>query len=1125
MRTQANLQSVSGPKFGRVVSAHALWAILARLGAIAATAAGVSHVAWGNEPIRPRSAEELNQFSTITKEAANHVPGSRVAWADYGRILRDFPGLAEDLELSHPEAGRLNEADKSKLDAWLISNFAFVGSKQAALDGVRQTPISLDKTKTTQAYRPRDWKRSAVLEARSQKAGAVMGMVDVKGFGHGAQTEDSLLNSQVSQFKEIQKDIQDASNPDQKRLDRLRTGGHSDGLMSFGEAGAEVTRQRAVQALFERKELPLETVESYAILELPFRILKDGDQTMPAALCLRQAHFGREYDTHLAPDEVFIDPRGKKQSTASGTIVDFGGVVIPHPALKTHFGHDESKLDTVGGEKVPDAQYSNPWAWAHQAADSAHRSAMRLHIEDMDAAVEKALREHAEQFEIPKPSVLSLKDRTALAQSLEKQLRSDQVSMHLLPRKFNQGWMNRPELFQSIELYLVHLLREEAPKKGDRDRWFDAAKIGLGNSNFPKFKEQIQTEYSKTSDPYERFKLLRMIAAVDQPEAFGLFLDSVRRDKPLKHHWNLLLSGAFKQLLDRGYGSAEECVQAVSLILDHDSVDLGSELALKGLIERLLKDLNLMSPLSRRELVALLNRYFLKEQSLGVSAAPMQTLARQLIDQASASQSELPSAEFSLGLVVGHPKVRTALEITARMKPWKDVLAQLQPLALLASKAASSAPKETHRQLLMDLAEISRDDASYEVLKELRDPLAFLIKKVESKSFRPTPVALKAIEDELLASFYRSDFRLLDQHRKMKKALLGIDDPKALNWMLKWAGSSLDKGFFSQLVSEKFESVANSENSVHMHFLISALEDDKTAFAASRALKDRKDLFSLKALLSAPLQGDGARSWVCDIVGARLSQLSPIYWQEILPLLAQPLKGGQVVQKDYEEALKRAVHQAPSEKLVELVLNNLSAEEKAAKQGGVESGSPAAASSPVALIARTWIEKGLVKPVGASRALYDSLLLALVRNFKWSHDAGLDGFLRAQLSSLPSEPILSEVLNGISKDRGVVSRTLSYAHPVYPWSKLATQLVENWASSLASASSKVSDELRTKIAEALASSPEPVVAEKYREVFEQLGGRVPHGPSVQIQAALAAASPQTLELGRRLSGAVKPCGK
>lgn len=318
-----------------------------------------------NEPIRPETPADYSSELGMTVESSVEVRGTAVAWANYPAIRRDFPAIR------HFTDQQINE--------WLIQNFSFIGASQSDLNGLRNSTIDTGPRRKP-AFRPDEWKRSAVLEAVGPD-GSPIGMVDIKGFGHGAQTYQAT-HAQVEKFN--------YSKGSAKEIDALRIANHSDGLMSMGEAIAETTRQRAAQMLFEMSGSELETVESYAILALPFDILKNGNQTIPAALYLRQAHVGRTSGLSVPPS-IYTDEAGHKQMTATRSAIDFGGVTITDERLKKNFGSAVARS--------VDPQESKPWMWGHETAAAWKRGdhrAVYKHVNEMLAPIEEAYKNSPE---------------------------------------------------------------------------------------------------------------------------------------------------------------------------------------------------------------------------------------------------------------------------------------------------------------------------------------------------------------------------------------------------------------------------------------------------------------------------------------------------------------------------------------------------------------------------------------------------------------------------------------------------------------------------------------------------------------------------------------------------------
>lgn len=337
-----------------------------------------------NEWIRPRSPFDFSEQSQVTAEEAVPVAGARVAWADYEALRRDFPPLRE----MSPE----------EINQWLLHNFSFVGAGQPGLNGIRNTPIPPSSASPVPAFRPKGWRRSAVLEARDPRdppgekpARPPLGLVDVKGFGWGAQPDSSGAGVEEQQL---------LARLSPEKIDQLRIRSHSDGLMSLGEGVAEIFRQKAAQRMFEKSGLGIETVESYALLALPFRILKENGASVPAGLYLRQAHEGRGQFLPI-PSFFYSDYHGHHQRTDLDSAVDFGGVVLRDPELADHWG----KLETTAtGAPATgwDPQQTRPWAKGHELAEAFMRDPdpgiIENHLREMLSSLDAWIARHPEKF-------------------------------------------------------------------------------------------------------------------------------------------------------------------------------------------------------------------------------------------------------------------------------------------------------------------------------------------------------------------------------------------------------------------------------------------------------------------------------------------------------------------------------------------------------------------------------------------------------------------------------------------------------------------------------------------------------------------------------------------------------
>ncbi|HLE01500.1 MAG TPA: hypothetical protein VJB59_14650 [Bdellovibrionota bacterium] len=306
---------------------------------------------YADEYYRPERYADLPSGTIGDKMV--RVKGAKVAWADFAALRRDFPDL--------------RPLTDTQISTWILDRFGYISEAQLELNDVRQTPIPVEKGKTKFGMRPVTYDRAAVEETGFKNGG----LIDLKGAGH-RKGSPSLLK-QIADFKAA------AGNWDE--INKIHIRNHTDGLMSLGEAIAEVTRQNAAQKLFDLHHATggkrLQTVESYFIISLPFEILKGHGTKVPAALYGRQANAGRPNGLKV-PDKIYIDSEGAKQASEMGAAVDFGGVQIKDPRLADRFGMLDSS--SFG------AQYSKPWAYGHDTARAFYYRndtfAIYRHLED-----------------------------------------------------------------------------------------------------------------------------------------------------------------------------------------------------------------------------------------------------------------------------------------------------------------------------------------------------------------------------------------------------------------------------------------------------------------------------------------------------------------------------------------------------------------------------------------------------------------------------------------------------------------------------------------------------------------------------------------------------------------------
>lgn len=341
-----------------------------------AISAGHSPSAYGDEMVRPEDYQAWESGGTT--QTHFHIPGSSVAWADYEALRRDFPSIRGLTE--------------TQIDSWIIDNFAYLSEAQLRLRGIRVDDFAVDLNRSAPFFHPPDYNRASVaIEHAGFSSGSnqsQLALIDLKGTGHG---NPSNVESQVRSFEAAKQNLDPA-----RALDEIRIHDHSDGMMTLGEAIAEVTRQKAVQAGFDlvnaRTGSSHQTVESYFVIHLPVSILKDKGRSDPAAIYGRQPHIRGSGRLEIPP-QVYQDDFGGRQASALRSAVDFGGVVILQPKLISTFGDPRSI--TVSTRQ--DAQLSLAWRYAHQTANyfvanvqqsqREARHAVHAHVQTMLAPV------------------------------------------------------------------------------------------------------------------------------------------------------------------------------------------------------------------------------------------------------------------------------------------------------------------------------------------------------------------------------------------------------------------------------------------------------------------------------------------------------------------------------------------------------------------------------------------------------------------------------------------------------------------------------------------------------------------------------------------------------------------
>lgn len=340
----------------------------------------LTYHAIGDEVFRPQTIEDVPYESV---DEMVHIKDAKVAWMDIAALRRDFPGL--------------RTFSNDQIRQWIIDEYAYISKEQLKLNGIRHTAVPTDPNKIRKGHRPKTFKRSIECETGLSSGG----IVNLKGSGFPTDSEDVANQIKVS----------NTNFPDprlkQEHLNTLQKS-KLNGVMTHGEAIAEVTRENALRKLFDLHNTKLgtnfQTVESYFIITVPAEILRGDNQKDAMAILGRQSSIGRP-NYYPAPNSIYEDHQGLKQMSIFGSAgVDQGGTIITDPRLAYNYGVEGYVPDPTipmykEGDNFfynlgagPDPQESNAWKWAHTtaAADARgeteaipnHMSAMMRPIDD-----------------------------------------------------------------------------------------------------------------------------------------------------------------------------------------------------------------------------------------------------------------------------------------------------------------------------------------------------------------------------------------------------------------------------------------------------------------------------------------------------------------------------------------------------------------------------------------------------------------------------------------------------------------------------------------------------------------------------------------------------------------------
>jgi hypothetical protein len=275
---------------------------------------------------RPQKLDEIRRFLPLDAYSLVFVPGAKLVWADYQALVRDFPFL--------------QGSDRRTLDQWILREFSYISETQLELGELRNTKIPVTAQKKI-GYRQANFSsehqefqgRGDILEVFDLQGNSV-GLIDRKGVG--------ISRKKLQENLALVEKYQREGNPQ-----GIETKNLSNGLAYLGEACIEAASMKVTQRVFDwinaRKDFdltfpqvpifqsaPLQTIEGYFVIQLPFELKAGKNPAQPAAIYARQAHVGRIWTGKIYTQKVNI-----KQADFFFALCDGGTVRIRIPELQS----------------------------------------------------------------------------------------------------------------------------------------------------------------------------------------------------------------------------------------------------------------------------------------------------------------------------------------------------------------------------------------------------------------------------------------------------------------------------------------------------------------------------------------------------------------------------------------------------------------------------------------------------------------------------------------------------------------------------------------------------------------------------------------------------------------------
>jgi hypothetical protein len=206
-----------------------------------------------------RSIGDLDE-NLIVGEACRTLANSRVVWANYDLIERDFSHV--DFSVYAPSERRATRGERPDIDAWLLKHAAIISEAQLQSNNANEDVPVVGPSRV--AYRPPRYGRALVVQLSDTWPDAghkerVQGLLDIKGCG--------VAFGRVPQ-----------------------RAFHQNGLLPFPEAFRELILQAIIERIFDHLRIDVRGIGIYAILELGFRKKVEGGTFIPAGAIIRRAH-------------------------------------------------------------------------------------------------------------------------------------------------------------------------------------------------------------------------------------------------------------------------------------------------------------------------------------------------------------------------------------------------------------------------------------------------------------------------------------------------------------------------------------------------------------------------------------------------------------------------------------------------------------------------------------------------------------------------------------------------------------------------------------------------------------------------------------------------------------------